>query len=155
MLQQLRAGRLRVRQRPGSYNAMGLLKFIFPNRYSVYLHDIPEREFRFLFSGRVASHGCIHVEKPAELAAWMLRDQPGWSLERVRQAMHARQNNVTVKLSKPLPVLIVYSTVTAPESGDIHFYRDVYGYDAELSQALARGYPYPKMKTETKVLPER
>jgi murein L,D-transpeptidase YcbB/YkuD len=144
VLQQLGAGRVRVRQRPGPYNAMGLVKFIFPNRYSVYLHDIPERQFRFLFSERVASHGCIHVEKPAELAAWMLRDQPQWTLRRVQQAMHNGQNNLTVKLSKPLPVLIVYTTVTAPEGGDIHFYRDVYGYDADLLQALARGYPYPK-----------
>jgi murein L,D-transpeptidase YcbB/YkuD len=155
VLQQLRAGTLRVRQRPGPYNAMGLVKFIFPNRYSVYLHDIPEREFRFLFSERVASHGCIHVEKPAELAAWMLRDQPQWTLERVRQAMHNGQNSLTVKLSKPLPVLIVYTTVAAPEDGGIHFYRDIYGYDAELSQALAGNYPFPKWNHETKVLPER
>ena len=144
VLQQINAGHLRVRQRPGPYNAMGLVKFIFPNRYSVYLHDIPERQFRFLFSERVVSHGCIHVEKPAELAAWMLRDQPEWTLQRVQKAMHSGQNNLTVKLSKPLPVLIVYTTVTAPEDGDVHFYRDVYGYDAELLQALARGYPYPK-----------
>jgi L,D-transpeptidase YcbB len=144
VLQQVAAGRLRVRQRPGPYNAMGLVKFIFPNRYSVYLHDIPEREFRFLFSERVTSHGCIHVEKPDELAAWMLRDQPQWTLERVRQAMHNGQNNVTVRLTKPLPVLIVYSTAIATADGEIHFYRDIYGYDADLSQALAHGYPFPK-----------
>ena len=79
------------------------------------------------------------MEKPAELAAWALRNQPGWTLERVQQAMHNGQNNVTVKLSKPLPVLIVYSTVSAGEDGDIHFYDDIYGYDADRLQVLAQG----------------
>ena len=150
VLRQLRAGRLRVRQRPGPYNAMGLVKFSFPNRYNVYLHDVPERELRFVLPDRIASHGCIHVERPAELAAWMLRDKPEWTLQRVQQAMRNGQNSRRVDLSHPLPVRIVYATATAAEDGDIHFYPDIYGYDAELSQALAGGYPYPK----TKVLPK-
>jgi L,D-transpeptidase YcbB len=136
VLQQLAAGRLRLRQRPGPYNAMGLVKFMFPNHYSVYLHDTPEREIRFVLPDRVGSHGCIHVEKPAELAAWVLRDQPQWTLKRVQQAMHNGKNNLTVKLTKPLPVRILYATVTAPEHGGIHFYPDIYGYDAELAAAL-------------------
>ncbi len=138
VLNELRAGRLRIRQRPGSDNPMGMVKFMFPNRYNVYLHDIPEREFQFLLPQRVVSHGCVHVEKPAELAAWVLRNQPGWTLERVQQAMHNGHDNVTVKLSKPLPVLIVYSTVSAEEDGDIHFYDDIYGYDADRLQVLAK-----------------
>ncbi len=139
VLDELRAGRLRLRQRPGSDNPMGMVKFIFPNRYNVYLHDIPERDFDFVLPQRAVSHGCVHVEKPAELAAWVLRNQPGWTLERVQEAMHNGQNNVTVKLSKPLPVLIVYSTVSAGEHGDIHFYDDIYGYDAGRLQVLAQG----------------
>jgi murein L,D-transpeptidase YcbB/YkuD len=139
VLDELRAGTLRLRQRPGSDNPMGMVKFVFPNRYNVYLHDIPERDFDFVLPQRTVSHGCVHVEKPAELAAWVLRDQPGWTLERVQQAMHSGQNNVAVKLAKPLPVLIVYSTVSAGEDGDIHFYDDIYGYDADRLQVLAQG----------------
>jgi murein L,D-transpeptidase YcbB/YkuD len=146
VLAELRAGRLRIRQRPGSDNPMGMVKFIFPNRYNVYLHDIPEREFQFLLGERVVSHGCVHVEKPAELAAWVLRNQPGWTLERVQEAMHNGQNNVTVRLAKPLPVLIVYATVSAEEDGDIHFYDDIYGYDADRLQALANGVAMAQVK---------
>lgn len=146
VLAELRAGRLRMRQRPGSDNPMGMVKFVFPNRYNVYLHDIPEREFQFLLPQRVVSHGCVHVEKPAELAAWVLRNQPGWTLERVQQAMHNGQNNVTVKLSKPLPVLIVYSTVSAGEDGDVHFYDDIYGYDTDQLKVLAQGVKIAEAK---------
>lgn len=142
LLQDLRAGRVRLRQRPGADNALGLIKFVFPNRYNVYLHDIPAREFAFTFAQRVISHGCVHVEKPAELAAWVLRDQPQWTLERIRHAMRNGRDNLQVKLSQPLPVLFVYTTVSARD-GHVHFYRDIYGYDAELLQALAKGYPYP------------
>ena len=146
VLAELRAGKLRIRQHPGSDNPMGMVKFVFPNRYNVYLHDIPEREFQFLLPQRVVSHGCVHVEKPAELAAWLLRNQPGWTLERVQEAMHSGQNNVTVKLSKPLPVLIVYSTVSAGEDGDIHFYDDIYGYDADRLKVLAQGQSIAEAK---------
>jgi murein L,D-transpeptidase YcbB/YkuD len=123
---------------------MGLVKFAFPNRYNVYLHDTPLRNVDFMLPQRIASHGCIHVEKPAELAAWVLRDQPGWTLQRVQQAMHEGQDDLRVNLSRPLPVLIFYSTVSTWQHGHIHFYRDIYGYDADLREALARGYPYPK-----------
>ncbi len=141
VLNALRTGRLRVRQRPGPENALGLVKFIFPNHYNVYLHDIPAREFYFGLGKRVVSHGCVHVEQPAELAAWILRNQPGWNLERVQQAMRAGHDNFRVNLSQPLPVLFVYTTAFARADGDMDFYRDIYGYDAELSQALAAGYP--------------
>ena len=148
LLQELRTGKLRLRQRPGPRNPMGLIKFVFPNRYDVYLHDVPLRDINFILPQRVASHGCIHVEKPAELAAWALRDKADWNLERVRQAMEDGQDNRKVNLSKPLAVLIFYTTVSTWEHGHIHFYRDIYGYDADLLQALAKGYPYP---SDTKV----
>ena len=144
LLRELHAGSLRMRQRPGPENPMGLVKFVFPNRYSIYLHDFPLRDINFILPQRVASHGCIHLEKPAELAAWVLRDKPAWNLERVRQAMEDGQDNRRVNLSKPLAVLILYTTVSTWQHGHIYFYRDIYGYDADLEQALAKGYPYPK-----------
>ena len=131
---------------------MGRIKFVLPNRYDVYLHDVPLRDIKFILPQRVASHGCIHVEKPAELAAWMLRNKSDWNLARVRQAMEGGQDNRKVNLSKPLAVLIFYTTVSTLEHGHIHFYRDIYGYDADLLQALAKGYPYP---SDTKVKARR
>ena len=86
-LGEMRAGRLRIRQRPGDHNPMGAVKFVLPNPHGVYLHDIPLRDVNFIVPERLVSHGCVHVEHPAELAAWVLRDQPGWSVNRVQAAM--------------------------------------------------------------------
>jgi murein L,D-transpeptidase YcbB/YkuD len=144
VMQQMRSGKLRIRQKPGPENALGLVKFIFPNRYNVYLHDIPTWGNYFASPDRNISHGCIHVKQPAELAAWVLRDKPGWNLERIQQAMHSGRDNSRVKLTKPLPVLILYMTAAVSKNGDVDFYRDIYGYDAELQDALAKGYPYPR-----------
>jgi murein L,D-transpeptidase YcbB/YkuD len=145
VLQQIVSGKLRVRQKPGPYNALGLVKFIFPNKYSVTLHDVPQRKDDFAdFTNRDFSHGCIHLKYPAKLAAWVLRDKPEWTLERVQQAMQSGQDDLRVNLTKPLPVLIVYMTAAVRENGDIYFYRDIYGYDSELRDALAKGYPYPR-----------
>jgi murein L,D-transpeptidase YcbB/YkuD len=138
----LRSGKLMIRQKPGPTNALGLVKLIFPNEFSVYLHDTPAREV-FTRSRRDFSHGCIRVEKPAELAAWALRHNSGWTLDRVRESMQGGQNDVTVNLAQRVPVFIVYATALAYENGDVHFYDDIYGHDAELAAALARGYPYP------------
>jgi murein L,D-transpeptidase YcbB/YkuD len=145
VLQQITSGKLRVRQKPGPYNALGLVKFIFPNKYSVTLHDVPQRKDDFAdFTDRDFSHGCIHLKEPAKLAAWVLRDKPEWTLERVQQAMQSGQDDLRVNLTKPLPVLIVYMTAAVRKNGDVYFYRDIYGYDAELQDALAKGYPYPR-----------
>ena len=140
LLQEIRSGRVHIRQRPGPDNPMGLLKFAFPNRYSVYLHDTPFRDLEFRSWENVTSHGCIHLEKPAELAAWMLRDQAQWDLSKVQQAMLNGPDNVRVNLSKPVPVRIFYTTATALQHGHLHFYRDIYGYDAELRDALSKAY---------------
>jgi murein L,D-transpeptidase YcbB/YkuD len=142
VLAKLQAGALSVRQKPGPANALGLVKLIFPNEYNVYLHSTPAPEL-FAKSRRDFSHGCIRVEKPAELAAWALRNNPGWSLERVQSAMKSGPDNVTVTLARPIPVFIVYATALAYEDGEVHFYDDLYGYDASLVAALAKGYPYP------------
>ena len=142
VLAQLKAGKLAVRQKPGPANALGLVKLIFPNEFNVYLHSTPSQAL-FAKSRRDFSHGCIRVEKPAELAAWALRNNPDWTLERVREAMQTGPDNVTVKLDRPVPVFIVYATALAYENGEVHFYDDIYGHDADLAQALAKGYPYP------------
>ena len=139
---QLRAGKLMVRQRPGPTNALGLVKLVFPNENDVYLHDTPSVRL-FARSRRDFSHGCIRVEKPAELAAWALRNNPGWTLERVRQAMQSGQDDVTVNLVKRVPVFIVYATAFAYDNGDVYFLNDIYGFDPRLAAELARGYPYP------------
>ena len=142
VLAQLRAGKLAVRQKPGPANALGLVKLIFPNEYNVYLHSTPSQDL-FSRSRRDFSHGCIRVEKPAELAAWALRKNPGWSLERVQQGMQGGKDDVTVSLAMRVPVFIVYGTALAYENGEVHFSDDIYGHDASLAAALKKGYPYP------------
>ena len=142
ILQQLSAGKLMVRQKPGPTNALGLVKLMFPNEYNVYLHSTPSQQL-FSQSRRDFSHGCIRVEKPAELAAWVLRDKPEWSLERVRAAMQTGKDNVQVNLTNPVPVLIIYGTAVVDQQNEVHFFDDIYGYDADLDKVLARGYPYP------------
>jgi murein L,D-transpeptidase YcbB/YkuD len=141
VLAQLRAGKLAVRQKPGPTNALGLVKLIFPNEYNVYLHSTPSPDL-FSRSRRDFSHGCIRLEKPAELAAWVLRNNPGWTLEKVQQAMQSGKDDVTVNLLKRVPVFIVYGTALAYENGEVHFSDDIYGHDAKLAAALAKGYPY-------------
>jgi L,D-transpeptidase YcbB len=141
VLQQLRSGKLFIRQAPGPKNALGLVKFIFPNDYSVYMHDTPAQEF-FSKTRRDFSHGCIRLEKPADLAVWVLRDNPGWNAERVRAALNGSPNQ-QVNLARPIPVLIVYATVIVTGDGAVHFYDDIYGHDAALEKVLDKGYPYP------------
>lgn len=142
VLAQLRAGKLTVRQKPGPSNALGLIKLIFPNEHNVYLHSTPSSSV-FSRSRRDFSHGCIRVEKPAELAAWVLRNNPGWTLEKIQQGMQAGKDDVTVNLVNRVPVFIVYGTALAYENGEVHFTDDIYGHDAKLAAALAKGYPYP------------
>jgi murein L,D-transpeptidase YcbB/YkuD len=142
VLSQLRAGKLFIRQKPGPKNALGLAKFIFPNSYNVYMHDTPSTEF-FAKSRRDFSHGCIRLEKPADLAAWVLRDDPGWTPDRIRAAMNGDKSQ-QVNLAHPIPVLILYATVIVLDDGVVHFYDDIYGHDAALEKVLAKGYPYPQ-----------
>jgi L,D-transpeptidase YcbB len=143
VLKQLRAGALTVRQKPGPDNALGLVKFIFPNEHHVYLHDTPQSVDMFNTNLRAFSHGCIHVQHPAELAHWLLRDKKEWTLDHVEQAMHEGRDNLTVNLTAPIPILIVYATAVVQQEGEVFFYRDIYGHDAALEEALAKGYPYP------------
>jgi murein L,D-transpeptidase YcbB/YkuD len=141
VLEQLRAGKLAVRQKPGPTNALGLVKLIFPNEYNVYLHSTPSPQL-FSRSRRDFSHGCIRVEKPEELAAWALQGKPEWTLDKVRTAMQQGPDNVQVNLPRPIPVLILYGTAVTDDAGSVHFYDDIYGHDLALKKLLAKGYPY-------------
>ena len=96
----------------------------------------------FSKSRRDFSHGCIRVEDPVALAAWVLHDKPEWDVERIRAAMDGEET-IRVNLKKSIDVLIVYTTAVATEEGEVHFFNDIYGYDAALERALRKDYPYP------------
>lgn len=142
VLAQLRSGKLLVRQRPGPANSLGLVKFMFPNEHNVYLHSTPAPQL-FSQSRRDFSHGCIRVEKPVELAAWLLQDQPKWTLDAVRAAMQSGPDNQQVNLTRPVPVVIIYLTAVVEEDGEVYFFDDIYGHDRSLNAVLAKGPPYP------------
>ena len=140
---QVAQGGVLVRERPGPKNSLGLVKFMFPNQYDIYLHSTPAPEL-FNRSRRDFSHGCIRVQEPDKLAAWVLQDQnPPWDLEHVQQAMNSGQDNRTISLKKPIPIVIFYVTGYVEDDGHTHFFDDIYGYDAQLQQVLAKGMPYP------------
>lgn len=132
---------VRIRQKPGPRNSLGLVKFMLPNANDVYLHDTPEKSY-FSRTRRDLSHGCIRVADPMALARYVLRDQPQWTEERILAAM-AGEEPVTVPLLRPIPVLIGYATAVATESGDVIFYPDIYQLDGELDTLLRQGYPFP------------
>jgi murein L,D-transpeptidase YcbB/YkuD len=140
VLSGLRSGAYSIRQKPGPKNALGLVKFIFPNSYNVYLHSTPSVRL-FSRARRDFSHGCIRVQNPVALAAWVLRDKPGWTLDKIRAVMDGDET-VQVNLEKPIPVLILYSTAVVDPDGTVRFFNDIYGYDAKLEKALAAAYPY-------------
>jgi len=142
VLARLRTCDLQVRQKPGPSNALGLVKFMFPNQNNVYLHSTPSQTL-FSRSRRDFSHGCIRVEDPVALAAWALRDQPEWTVERIRDAMQKNGDSKTVVLKSSIPIMIIYTTAVVRDDGSVDFYDDIYGHDATLENALAAGYPYP------------
>ena len=109
---------------------------------NTYMHDTPAR-ILFSLSKRDFSHGCIRLEKPAELAAWLLRDNPGWDIVIVFRAAMNGDKTREVRLAHPVPVLIVYAMVIVLQDGVAHFYDDLYGQDAGLDRALQKDYPYP------------
>jgi murein L,D-transpeptidase YcbB/YkuD len=127
-------GLLFLRQRPGSKNALGLVKFIFPNASNVYMHGTPARAL-FGRPRRDFSHGCIRLEDPARLAEWVLRDDPRWTRARIEEAM-AGEHPLRVNLPTPLTVLIFYDTVMIDADGLVLFADDYYRHDARLERAL-------------------
>jgi murein L,D-transpeptidase YcbB/YkuD len=131
----LGSGALRLRQRPGPRNALGLVKFSFPNEHDVYLHDTPTRRL-FDRGRRDLSHGCIRVEDPVRLAEWVLRDRPGWTRERILAAMKG-SSTLEVRVPRPVPIFILYGTAVVDEDGTVRFLDDVYRHDEALERALA------------------
>lgn len=128
-------GQLRIRQRPGSHNALGAIKFIFPNNENIFLHHTLSTHL-FDRDRRDLSHGCIRVEGPVELAKFVLANDPEWTEDRIREAMDAGTSK-TIRLKDPIPVLIGYSTVLT-RNGTVFFYPDLYGHDATLRKALSQ-----------------
>ncbi|HMG96243.1 MAG TPA: L,D-transpeptidase family protein, partial [Gemmatimonadaceae bacterium] len=126
-------GQLRVRQRPGPKNALGFVKFLFPNDFNIYLHDTPNHEL-FKEDVRAFSHGCIRVEKPAELAQWVL----GWPADKVQQEMDNPPDNKSVKVPKKIPVYITYFT-TYIDNGQLYFGNDLYNRDDKLVPIFMSG----------------
>jgi len=130
---------LRFRQAPGPENALGLVKFIFPNHFSVYLHDTPGDSL-FRKEHRTLSHGCIRVEQPVALAEYVLRDKKQWTPQRITAAMNGGQEQ-TVKLAEPLPVHIGYWTAWVDQDGSVTFADDPYGLDRKQAAVRAKLVP--------------
>lgn len=133
-------GSLQVRQKPGTSNALGLVKFLFPNDNNVYLHSTPQQSL-FARARRDFSHGCVRVEDPAALAEWVLREKPEWNAEKIQAAMNGKRDDMYVNLAKPITVKITYQTVVAQANGDVHFFDDIYGHDTRLVAALTPAAP--------------
>ena len=131
-IEQLKQGNLRIRQRPGKKNALGRVKFMFPNKEDVYLHDTPSRSL-FAKSRRDLSHGCVRVANPQGLAEFALKDQ--WSKEEIQVALTAPKTQRVV-LKKSIPVLFFYSTAFFDPNNDLVLYSDIYGNDTILLEAL-------------------
>ena len=127
----------RLRQEPGPKNPLGRIKFMFPNRYGVYLHDTSERAL-FERTRREFSHGCIRIEKPLEFAEYVLRGEPEWTRENIQAAMALKKTRV-VMLPEPIDVHILYWTAWVDEDGNIQFRDDIYDRDRDLARALQKG----------------
>jgi murein L,D-transpeptidase YcbB/YkuD len=151
-LAQLNSGALSVRQRPGPKNSLGLVVFMFPNEHNVYLHSTPAPEL-FSRSRRDFSHGCIRAEDPVALAEWVLRENQGWTKDKIVAAMNSGRDSQQVNLAQKIPVVIIYATAVVLPDGEVKFFQDIYGHDAHLVKALARGYPRSRGNTATSGAP--
>ena len=135
LLSAVLAGQSRIRQRPGPKNALGDIKFVFPNSDNIYLHHTPATQL-FNRDRRDFSHGCIRVEHPVELAKFILKDMPEWTQDRIQKAM-SRGESATLKLTEPVPVVIAYGTALVKD-GRTFFFEDIYGLDRQLDEALRK-----------------
>jgi murein L,D-transpeptidase YcbB/YkuD len=124
----------KLRQEPGPKNALGRVKFMFPNKFGVYIHDTPAKGL-FQRLRRDFSAGCIRIEKPFELLAYLLRSDPRWTREKIIAAINSRETQI-VPLPEPIPVHLLYWTAWVDESGKVHFREDIYGRDKPLDEAL-------------------
>lgn len=126
-----------IRQRPGRGNALGKVKFLFPNSFNIYFHDTPSKSL-FERDKRAFSHGCIRLSDPEKMAQYLLRNQPEWTPERINTAMNAGTEKY-VKLEKPVPVIITYYTAWVDEGGKLNFRDDIYDHDEKLAQKMFLG----------------
>jgi murein L,D-transpeptidase YcbB/YkuD len=136
----------KFRQEPGASNSLGRVKFMFPNKFNVYLHDTPAKEL-FNKSRRIFSSGCIRVKKPIELMNYLLRDDPNWNQKSILKAIDSNRTE-KVKLSNPIPVHLLYWTAWVDFEGRTCFREDVYGRDTLLIKALIKGPPSPQVSKE-------
>ena len=182
----LEHSRYLVRQKPGPKNSLGLVKFMFPNEYDIYLHSTPEMNL-FNLARRDRSHGCVRLNDAEKMANWVLQGQGDWDANKIHQAMFGQplqgddtdanadaqkasasdpdsgptstndqvKDNKQVNLKTQLPVVITYLTENADEDGTMHFFEDIYGYDKELEDALAKPRPYARtpVKIDPKLTP--
>jgi murein L,D-transpeptidase YcbB/YkuD len=126
-----------IRQRPGRGNALGKVKFLFPNSFNIYFHDTPSKSL-FDRDKRAFSHGCIRLSDPEKMAQYLLRNQPEWTPERIQEAMNAGEEKY-VKLEKKVPVIITYYTAWVDEGGKLNFRDDIYEHDDKLAQKMFLG----------------
>jgi len=124
---------LRLRARPGEENPLGRVKFMFPNKYDIYLHDTPSTAL-FDDADRSASHGCIRLERPLDLADYLVRDDPKWNAGKIRAAIASGETQ-EVPLAKPVPVYLLYFTAAYQDDGHVAFFEDIYDIDRAHSQA--------------------
>ncbi|MFZ7111576.1 MAG: L,D-transpeptidase family protein [Desulfatiglandales bacterium] len=131
----------KFRQDPGPTNGLGRVKFMFPNKYEVYLHDTPEKAL-FKKVRRNFSSGCIRVERPVDLLVYLLRDDPRWRQKDIIEVLERGETQI-IKILKPIPVYLLYWTAWSDPDGRVHFREDIYGRDTPLIRALLAGPPPP------------
>ena len=123
-----------IRQKPGGDNALGKVKFLFPNSFNIYFHDTPSKSL-FASNRRAFSHGCIRLSDPERMANYLLRNNTEWDAAKINEAMNSGEEKF-VKLKKPVPVLITYYTAWVDEEGQLNFREDIYGHDAQLTKKM-------------------
>lgn len=126
-----------IRQKPGTGNALGKVKFLFPNSFNIYFHDTPSKSL-FSRDKRAFSHGCIRLSDPYKMAQYLLRNEPEWTPERITAAMNAGEEKY-VKLDKAVPVVITYYTAWVDEKGLLNFREDIYKHDEKLASKMFTG----------------
>ena len=148
------AADIRVRQKPGPENSLGLVKFIFPNSHAIYFHDTPADQL-FDPSKRAFSHGCLRLERPRDLATYLLSDVPDWNRERIESVMGNADEPTTVDMNRQVPVFITYFTATGFDAGDdeVRYLNDIYGHDAVMFEALENEAPNGKVLSDHQLKP--
>ena len=137
-----------IRQKPGPGNALGKVKFIFPNSFNMYFHDTPSKSL-FGQDKRAFSHGCIRLQEPQKMAEWLLRNDASWNTEKIVTAMNQTTEKL-VKLKDPVPVFIIYYTAWVGDDGELNFRDDVYNHDGELMKKMFLGQiPSRVVQTDT------